>query len=231
MNKKIVLWGATGQAKVLWELFEHTHDQVVAIFENNHEIFQLSAEKPAPIYYGKNGFLEWKSIARPERNPIYGLAAIGGSRGRDRVELQDFMQVHNVLNITAIHPTAFVSSDVRIGTSCQILAHSTICAEAIIGNACIVNSSATVEHECKLSDGVHVGPGAKLAGLVEIGEYSFVGTGAIVLPRIKIGKNAIVGAGAVVTKDVEDNITVVGNPAKPLRQIKSIHNGVKDENV
>jgi sugar O-acyltransferase (sialic acid O-acetyltransferase NeuD family) len=217
MNKKIVLWGATGQAKVLWELFEHTHDQIVAVFENNREIFQLSAQKSVPIYYEKNGFLEWESVAHPERNPFYGLVAIGGSRGRDRIELQDFMKAHNILNITAIHPTAFVAGDVKIGTSCQILAHSTICSESIIGNACIINSSATVEHECKLSNGVHVGPGAKLAGLVEIGEYSFIGTGAIILPRIKIGKNVIVGAGAVVTKNIEDNITVVGNPAKPLR--------------
>jgi len=217
MNKKIVLWGATGQAKVLWELFEHSHDQVVAIFENNHEIFQLSAQKSVPIYYGKKGFFEWKSIACPEQNPVYGLVAIGGSRGRDRIELQSFMQAHNILDITAVHPTAFVSNDAEIGASCQVLAHSTICAEAVIGNACIINSSALVEHECKLSDGVHLGPGAKLAGLVEIGEFSFIGTGAVILPRIKIGKNVIVGAGAVVTKDVGDNTTVIGNPAKPLR--------------
>lgn len=216
MNRKIVLWGATGQAKVLWELFEHTHDQVIAVFENNQEILQLSAQKKVPIYYGKNGFLEWKSIVHPGKNQVYGLAAIGGSRGQDRVELQKFMRAHNVLPITAIHPTAFVAGDVQIGEACQILAHATICAEATLGTACIINSAAIIEHECIINTGVHIGPGAKLAGLVEIGEYSFVGTGAIILPRIKIGKNAVVGAGAVVTKNIEDNITVVGNPARAL---------------
>ena len=216
MNRKIVLWGATGQAKVLWELFEHSHDQVIAIFENNHQITQLSPQKQVPIYYGKRGFLEWKSIAHPEQNQIYGLAAIGGSHGRDRVELQDFMRAHGVLPITAIHPTAFIANDAKLGVSCQILTHATICAEAVVGDACIVNSSAIVEHECVLGTGVHIGPGAKLAGLIEIGEYSFVGTGAIVLPRIKIGKNVIVGAGAVVTKNIDDNVTVVGNPARPF---------------
>ena len=91
MNRKIVLWGATGQAKVLWELFEHTHDQVIAIFENNHEILQLSSQKKVPIYYGKNGFLRWKAIVHPEKNQVYGLAAIGGSCGQDRVESQKIM--------------------------------------------------------------------------------------------------------------------------------------------
>ena len=41
-------------------------------------------------------------------------------------------------------------------------------------------------------------------------------TGAIVLGEIIIGNNVIVGAGSVVTKDVPDNCTVVGNPAKIL---------------
>jgi hypothetical protein len=91
MNRKIVLWGATGQAKVLWELFEHTQDHVIAIFENNQEIIQLSSQKKVPIFYGKKGFLEWKAIAHPDKNQIYGLAAIGGSRGQDRIELQNFM--------------------------------------------------------------------------------------------------------------------------------------------
>jgi serine acetyltransferase len=85
-----------------------------------------------------------------------------------------------------------------------------------LGNACIINSSAIVEHECLINSGVHIGPGAKLAGLVEVGDYSFIGMGAIILPRIKIGKHVIVGAGAVVTKNVTDNVTVAGNPARPL---------------
>jgi sugar O-acyltransferase (sialic acid O-acetyltransferase NeuD family) len=216
MNKKIVLWGATGQAKVLWELFEHTHDHVIAIFENNHQIVQLSPQKQVPIYYGENGFLEWKSITHPEQNPIYGLAAIGGGRGRDRVEIQNFMEKHGVLPIAAIHPTSFVARDAKLGESCQILAHATICSEAVLSKACIINSSAVVEHECFLGTGVHIGPGAKLAGLVTIDEYSFIGTGAIILPRIKVGKNVTVGAGAVVTKNIADNLTVIGNPARPL---------------
>jgi sugar O-acyltransferase (sialic acid O-acetyltransferase NeuD family) len=216
MRRKIVLWGATGQAKVLWELFEHSQDQVIAIFENNRQITQLSPAKQVPIYYEKSGFLEWKSVAQPGQNQIYGLAAIGGSNGRDRVELQNFMLMHGVLPITAIHPTAFIARDATLGACCQILPHATICAEAVLGDACIINSSATVEHECILHMGVHIGPGAKLAGLVEIDEYSFVGTGAIILPRIKVGKNVIVGAGAVVTKNIPDNVTVIGNPARPL---------------
>ena len=34
---------------------------------------------------------------------------------------------------------------------------------------------------------------------------------------IKIGNNVKIGANAVVLKDVEDNLTVVGIPAKPMK--------------
>lgn len=44
--------------------------------------------------------------------------------------------------------------------------------------------------------------------------------GAIVIGKITIGNNVIVGAGAVVTKDVPDNCTVVGNPARIIKQQK-----------
>ena len=39
---------------------------------------------------------------------------------------------------------------------------------------------------------------------------------ATILPRIKIGNDAIIGAGSVVVRNVEENTTVFGNPAKKI---------------
>jgi acetyltransferase-like isoleucine patch superfamily enzyme len=46
-----------------------------------------------------------------------------------------------------------------------------------------------------------------------------VGGGAILLPGIEIGEEAFVGAGAVVLEDVPPRTVVVGNPARPLREV------------
>lgn len=54
---------------------------------------------------------------------------------------------------------------------------------------------------------------------ITIGDNVQIGAGAIILDGIKIGNNVIVGAGSVVTKNIENNIIVVGNPAKKLRFI------------
>ncbi len=50
-----------------------------------------------------------------------------------------------------------------------------------------------------------------------IGDNVRVATGAIVLGKIVIGNNVVIGAGSVVVKDVPDNCTVVGNPARIVR--------------
>ena len=47
-------------------------------------------------------------------------------------------------------------------------------------------------------------------------KMEFEGANVTILPGVKIGKNAIIGAGSVVTKDVPDNDTYAGNPAKKL---------------
>ena len=42
----------------------------------------------------------------------------------------------------------------------------------------------------------------------------------IIAPR-KIGNNVTTGAGSIVTKDINDNLKVVGNPAKILDNSKT----------
>ena len=58
--------------------------------------------------------------------------------------------------------------------------------------------------------------GAETGRPIEIGKNVWIGGGAIVLPGVQIGDDAIIGAGAVVTRSVPPQITVVGNPARPL---------------
>ena len=53
---------------------------------------------------------------------------------------------------------------------------------------------------------------------VTIGNDVHIGANATILPGVHIADNATVGAGAVVTKNVEEGVTVIGSPAKPVKK-------------
>jgi acetyltransferase-like isoleucine patch superfamily enzyme len=52
----------------------------------------------------------------------------------------------------------------------------------------------------------------------KIGANVWIGMRTIILPSCeKIGEGAIIGAGAIVTRNVPSGVTVVGNPARPVK--------------
>jgi len=210
---RVIVWGATGQAKVLRECLGSDGPLLVAVFDNDPHA--RSPFPDVPLFIGEAGLQAWcRRTVDPTR--VGFLVAIGGARGRDRATIHERLAALGLIPLTAVHPRAFVAANAVLGAGSQVLAQAAVCVEARLGRTCIVNTGATVDHECRLGDAVHVCPGANLAGLVQVGDFATIGTGAVVLPRVTIGAGAIVGAGAVVRHDVPSGATVAGNPARLL---------------
>ena len=208
----VIIWGGTGQAKVVRPIIEYYGSKVVAVFDNTPNL-----PTPFPdveLYHGHKQFEVW--IKSRNRKEIGFCVAIGNPHGRVRIRLHDLLVKEGLTPVTVVHPTAWVADNATIGSGSQILAGAVIAPEARIGRQCIINTNASVDHEDVLEDGVEVAPGATLCGLVHVGINAWICAGATVLPHIRIGADAIVGAGAVVMKDVPDGITVVGIPATPV---------------
>jgi len=202
--KKIIVWGATGQAIMLAEIIQQQNFSITAFFDNNKNICSPFPE--IPIYYDKDKINEY--------NGYYFIVAIGGNNGIDRTKISYDLKKQGLYPITLIHNTAYISKSSILQEGIQVLPMAKICSRVKIGEYSIMNTGSSIDHECILDKGVHIGPNAVVCGCVEIGEYSFVGANATILPRLKIGKNVVIGAGAVVTKDVPDNAILVGNPAR-----------------
>ncbi len=113
-----------------------------------------------------------------------------------------------------VHPSATLARRVRVGEGTVVLAGAVVNIDASVGRGCIINSGAVVEHDCILGEGVHVCPGACIAGEVRIGRCSWIGIGASVIQRVTIGNCVTVGAGAVCVRDVPNERTVMGVPAR-----------------
>jgi sugar O-acyltransferase (sialic acid O-acetyltransferase NeuD family) len=212
MSEAVVVWGATGHARVVREALAHSEARVIALFDNDPMV--RSPFEEVPIFHGDEGFETWW-VSRPP-GQIGAVVAIGGHRGADRCAILRKLAVRGLPAVTIVHPTAFVARSARLGLGAQVLAQAAVCVDTSIGEGCIVNTAASVDHECVLGDGVHICPGARLAGCVVVEDFATVGTGAVILPRIRIGTRAHVGAGAVVTKDVPAGTVVVGSPARQL---------------
>jgi sugar O-acyltransferase (sialic acid O-acetyltransferase NeuD family) len=119
---------------------------------------------------------------------------------------------------TIVHPSATVAPDVLLGPGSVVLAGAVLNPCVRLGTGVIINTCASVDHHSQVADYAHVAPGVHTGGQVSIGEGALVGVGASIVPRCKIAAWAIVGAGATVICDVPAHSTVVGTPARIIRQ-------------
>lgn len=209
--RELLIWGGTGQAKVLSELFGEDY-RVVAVADR---ALQISPFDGAVLLRDEAEVERWLAD-RPVARQLEAAVAIGGHWGAERRRLGAFLAERGVLLPTFIHSTARVARDATFGQAAQILIGAIVAAGAEIGSSVIINSGAQVDHGGRVADGAHVGPGAVAAGEVVIGQDAFIGAGAVLLPRVRVGERAVVGAGAVVVGDVPPDTVVVGCPARPI---------------
>ena len=139
------------------------------------------------------------------------------------VVLGEGTTVHEFVNLYGCRIGAFVEiqRDVTIGDHCKISTHSFICSGVHIADRVFVGHGVTFVNDrhpraCN-ADGTPKGPGDWQLVETWVEDDAAIGSGATILCGVRIGKGAMVGAGAVVTRDVAPGVTVVGNPARPVK--------------
>ncbi len=191
----INLFGASGHAKVVMDIIKAQGDEVGCLYDDNPHCAEIHGK---PVY--KVGDVDVKG-------PM--IISIGSCRVRRLIA-----ERYDIEYTTAIHPKSIISDSATIGVGTVVMPGAIVNADVLIGRHCIINTKASVDHECLIGNFVHIAPGATLSGNVEVGECSWIGVGACVKQGIKIGKNCMIGAGSVVIKDIPDNSTAYGNPAR-----------------
>lgn len=118
---------------------------------------------------------------------------------------------------TLIHPSANIAETSKLGKGCVVCAGCNVSVNTVLGKHCILNLTVTMGHDSDVGDYVSVMSGAVISGHVVLRERAYLGSNSTVLPFMKVGIHAKVGAGSVVIRNVKDEVTVMGVPAKILR--------------
>lgn len=138
--------------------------------------------------------------------------------------------------------TNFISEKAKIGKNVKIWHFAYVGDNTILGDNVKIGSLAHIDYNVEIGENtmieglvyipplsrigknVFIGPSVSLTNDpyppsqkmigVTIKDGAIIGSRAVIKAGVTIGKNSVVAMGAVVTKDVPDNMVVVGVPAK-----------------
>ncbi|MBE1556423.1 NeuD/PglB/VioB family sugar acetyltransferase [Sporosarcina limicola] len=208
--RKIVIIGDSGHAKVIADVVNSNDDMMVyaRLDDKYQEVFVEGELLKGPVNH------LFELIGSDSKIRI--VIGIGSNIVRKKIVSN--LKLPSEMYVSAIHCDAIVSPSAEIGNGTVVMPGAVVNADAKIGNHVIVNSGSVVEHDCVVGDYSHISPNAVLTGGVSTGEGTHIGASASIIPLKKVGTWSIVGAGAVVVSDIEDNVTVVGMPARVVKR-------------
>ena len=203
MNKKVIIIGAGGHAKVIADIIRSSGDTVEGFLDDSY------TEDKA--FYG--AFVVGK-ICEYERyaSECCFVIAIGSNAVREKIAKELNCQWY-----TAIHPSAVVSESAKIGEGTVVMANAVINADATVGKHCIINTATVVEHDCTVGDYSHLSPRSVVCGATSIGSHVWLGTGSTVVNVVSVCDGVTIGAGGVVVRSINEAGTYVGVPVMRIR--------------
>lgn len=121
--------------------------------------------------------------------------------------------------INLIHNTALISPISKLGKDLILCPYTIVTCNTQIGDHVMFNLYSSLGHDSIVGDYTSIMCYVDIAGNVQIGTHNFWGNCSLAIPGSRIGNNVTVGAGAVILKQVMDDSTVVGVPAKDVRKL------------
>ena len=108
-----------------------------------------------------------------------------------------------------------IANDVEIASGCTIDRGSVD--DTIIGTNTYLDNQIHIAHNVKIGSNCMIAGQVGFAGSSTIGDNVSIGGQAGISGHLRIGNNVKIGGGSGVVNDIEDNQTVMGYPAVPLK--------------
>lgn len=158
---------------------------------------------------------ELESLIQQTPNCVITVGQLGKATLRKKL-FQKVRESNGILPVI-ISPLARVAAQTEIGDGTVIMHYALVNNLAKIGENCIVNHYALVEHGCSIGSHCHLSTRAIINGDCHIGDACFIGSSATLVQGVSICKESVIGAAALVTKNILEQGTYIGLPAKRLK--------------
>jgi sugar O-acyltransferase (sialic acid O-acetyltransferase NeuD family) len=204
----MLIAGAGGHAKEVLGIFsELNQDQDIIFFDDYPTNTDISVFNKFTIVKTEQAV---RNIFFDNNKFVIG---VGSPKLRERIVIK--LQNYGGQLCSIISPKANIGQYFNdLNNGLNILTNATITQNVTIGEGCLIHINVTIHHDCVIGKYCEISPSCNILGKVRIGDYCSIGAGAVILPDVEIGNNVIVGAGAVVTKNIGDNQTIKGIPAR-----------------
>lgn len=117
-----------------------------------------------------------------------------------------------------VHPSARVSRFAKLEEGVIVCYGCNISCDTHIGANSFFQSSASAGHDTEIGSDCVISACSRVAGNVTIGNCTYIGMSSLVREQITIGNYVIAAMGSVIQKSVEDDLVVMGNPARAYQK-------------
>lgn len=204
----LAVLGASGQGKEVREIADYQN----AASPRWEKIIFIDDNKPEGTFMG----LEMIGLdtAIKKYKDIEFVIAVGEPKTKRKI--YERLLALNCKLGNVVSPDSQISPYCKLGNGLVIKRGAIISADAVIGDDTTIQSYACIGHDAVIGKHCQISTHVDIGGQTVLGDCVFVGLNAPVRELLNIGDNAIISAGAVVLKDVESNVTVMGNPARVI---------------
>ena len=210
--KKLIIYGTSNSIII----------KLVEAINNKHKTYDLLGFIESPDNEPTVDVLGYPILGRAEQIPQLQqkfeacfFSNVNYSPGKMH-EADMLLAKYGCPTVSLVHPDIDMAH-VNHGRNIMLCEGSLLGSGVTIGNHLTCRLGSIITNDVIVEDYVYISPGVTVCGKVHLKQGCDIGAGATILPRVTLGRNVIVGAGAVVTKDIPDNVTAVGVPAKIIK--------------
>lgn len=211
MGKEIYILGIGPYSIVIKELAEKCGYKVVGAYHYNDE-------RNGEFYYGVPIISSTPELLKQDLSGKLFCLSIGDNLIRRDVASKIRQKGGRLPSL--IHPSVEISPSASVEEGVVLKRNVTIQAASVIKSDTIICDNTTVCHHTQINEGCFIAGSSVVGAYTKVRNFVFIGQGVIIASGkvAEIGEKAIIGAGSVVVKDVPDNVTVVGVPAKIIKK-------------